>query len=212
MSVEVIGGQDITKAVTVYAKWDVNSYTVSYYDMGSDIFTGEFAKEPAVTYTFNTATSLINPTKTGYTFGGWYLSNGKKVTSLAKNTYTEDIDLYAKWTANSYAITYKDCNNAKFSGKLPTGYATKHTYDTETTLPVPTKTGYTFMGWYTDKACTEAIEVIGAKDITSAITVYAKWEANTYDIVYTSTFSMRTAYTLPENAPTTYTYNKKTLS
>lgn len=143
--------------------------------MGGFEFSGSFSKTAPTEYKYTTAVTLINPTKTGYTFGGWYLANGTKVTSLAKGKYTEDIDLYAKWTANTYTITYKDYNNAKFSGKLVTGYPTKHTYDADTVLPIPTKTGYTFLGWYTDKACTKSVETIGAKDITANITVYAKW-------------------------------------
>ncbi len=208
-AVEVIGAKDITAAITVYAKWEANPCAIRYYDMGGYEFSGTFAKTAPTEYKYSTAVTLLNPTKTGYTFGGWYLSNGKKVTSLAKNTYTEDIDLYAKWTANTYAITYKDYNNAAFTGKHPTGYPTKHTYDTETTLPVPTKTGYTFMGWYTDKACTKAIEVIGAKDITAAITVYAKWEVNTYSIVYVDLYADELTSDL-SSLPTTYTYSTAT--
>ena len=206
--IETIGATDITAAVTVYAKWELNAVKISYYDMGGFDLSGTFAKTAPTEYKYTTAVTLINPAKTGYTFGGWYLENGTKVTSLAKGKYTEDIDLYAKWTANTYTITYKDYNNAKFSGKLPTGYPTKHTYDADTTLPVPTRTGYTFLGWYTDKACTKAIDSIGAKDITANITVYAKWEVNTYDIVYVSTLAE--GFTLPANAPTTYTYTKST--
>ncbi len=204
--IEKIGAKDITAAITVYAKWDLNSRKISYYDMDGYQFSGIFAKEAPTEYKYTTAVTLLNPTKTGYTFGGWYLSNGTKVTSLAKGKYTEDIDLYAKWTANTYAITYKDYNNAKFTGKNPTGYPTKHTYDIETVLPTPTRTGYTFMGWYTDKACTTPIEKIGAKDITAAITVYAKWEVNTYRIIYVDTYAEDNGYVLP----TTHTYSKAT--
>ncbi|MBQ4561397.1 MAG: InlB B-repeat-containing protein [Clostridia bacterium] len=208
--IETIEAYSITANITVYAKWEVNPCAIRYYDMDSTVFTGTFAKEAPTVYDYSKATTLLNPTKTGYTFGGWYLSNGTKVTSLAKGKYTEDIDLYAKWTANSYKITYKDQNNKSFSGKLPTGYPAKHTYDVDTTLPTPTKTGYTFLGWYTDKACTKAIEVIGGQDITAAITVYAKWEVNTYKIIYVDTYADDEGYVLPAGAPTVYTYSAKT--
>ena len=208
-AIEVIGGQDITKAITVYAKWELNARTISYYDMGGFEFSGTFAKTAPTEYKYTTAVTLLNPTKTGYTFGGWYLANGTKVTSLAKGKYTADIDLYAKWTANKYTITYKDYNNAAFSGKNPTGYPTKHTYDADTKLSVPTKTGYTFLGWYTDKACTKAIDTIGAKDITANITVYAKWEVNTYKIVYVDLYAEELNCDLSA-LPTTYTYSKAT--
>ncbi|MBR6513807.1 MAG: InlB B-repeat-containing protein [Clostridia bacterium] len=205
-AIDTIEACSITANVTVYAKWEVNPCVIRYYDMGGDTFSGEFAKEAPTEYKYSAAVTLINPTKTGYTFGGWYLENGTKVTSLAKGKYTEDIDLYAKWTANKYSITYKDYNNASFSGKLATGYPTKHTYDVATVLPIPTKTGYTFIGWYTDKACTKAIDTIEACSITANITVYAKWEVNTYNIIYLN--SLTQDFVLPAKAPNTYTYTK----
>ena len=57
------------------------------------------ANAPA-TYTYTKATALVNPTMEGYKFLGWYLPNGKKVTSLAAKAYTDDITLTAKWSEN----------------------------------------------------------------------------------------------------------------
>ncbi len=42
----------------------------------------------------------------------------------------------------------------------------------------PRKTGYTFAGWYADKACT--VEYDFTEDVTRNITIYAKWTANTH--------------------------------
>ncbi|MBR5515476.1 MAG: InlB B-repeat-containing protein, partial [Clostridia bacterium] len=162
---------------------------------------------------YGVATKLYNPTKVGYTFGGWYTSadcTTGKVTALAATTYTDDITLYAKWTANKYAIAYKDYNAKALSGKLSAGYPTYHYYDTETVLPVPVKTGYNFMGWYEDKLCEgECVTVIDAKN-TVAKTFYAKWEAQTYTITYITGEDDAAAVSL-EDAPATHTYNTKTV-
>jgi len=51
------------------------------------------------------------------------------------------------------------------------------------TLPNPKKTGYAFKGWYTDAACSDGNEVKGTTYTpTSNVTLYAKWEANTYKV------------------------------
>lgn len=48
------------------------------------------------------------------------------------------------------------------------------------TLKIPYRAGYTFEGWYTDAAFTNKITEV--KDLTTTLTVYAKWTANTYTI------------------------------
>ena len=138
----------------------------------------------SVTATYAAAMpSITKPTRTGYTFNGYYdaTSGGTKYYnadgSSAKNwDKTSNTTLYARWTAKQYTITYKDQNNATFSGTHANGYPTKHTYGTATTLKTATKTGYTFDGWFTTSACTgTAVTSLGATDYTSNITLYAKW-------------------------------------
>ncbi|MBE6686045.1 MAG: hypothetical protein E7591_02325 [Ruminococcaceae bacterium] len=183
---EIIGAEEITAAITLYAKWEVATYTVTYLDVNGGDFSGDLHASTLFTHKYGVATKLYNPTKEGYTFGGWFTSADcatGKVTSLAATTYTDDITLYAKWTANSYKITYKDYNNKSFTGKLSAGYPTLHYYDSETILPIPTKAGYTFLGWYEDKLCTKEITSIDAKN-AAAVTVYAKWEVNVYTVTY----------------------------
>ena len=126
-------------------------------------------------------------TKNGYTHTGWNTKadgTGTNYALGASFTLTEiNHTLYAKWTPEQYNITYKDKGNATFSGTHETGYPTTHTYSTATTLKSATKTGYTFGGWYTSSDCTgSAITTLGATAYTAAITLYAKWTANTYTV------------------------------
>ena len=51
------------------------------------------------------------------------------------------------------------------------------------TLADPTRTGYTFGSWFTDEARTQKITEIPAEYV-GEITLYAKWTAITYRIVY----------------------------
>ena len=138
-----------------------------------------------ITATYAAAMPTITPpTRTGYTFGGYYTAtNGGGTqyykadgTSAKPWTETSVTELYAKWTANQYTITYKDQNNADFSGIHASGYPTTHTYGTATTLKDATKTGYTFDGWFTKSDCSgTAVTSLGATTYTSDITLYAKW-------------------------------------
>ena len=82
---------------------------------------------------------------TGYTFNGWYdaSTEGNKITGWAANTYTNDVTLYARWTANSYTITF----NA--NGGTGTMDSQSMTYDDSAVLPLNefTKDNYGFKGW-----------------------------------------------------------------
>ena len=163
---------------TYYAKWTANKYTVTYNKNS-----GTIANESNYTsYTYGTGLTLPTPTRTGYTFGGWYENSGftgNKVTSIS-TTATGNKTYYAKWTANKYTVTYN-----KNSGTIANeSNYTSYTYGTGLTLPVPTRTGYTFGGWYENsgftgnKVTSISITAIGDK------TYYAKWSATKYKITF----------------------------
>ena len=177
---------DITEDITLYAQWKAVSYTITYeLDGGTN-----HASNPA-NYTIETATiTLQNPTKTGYTFSGWYKESTftNKLTQIT-NGSTGNLTLYAKWTANKYTITYTDQGDVAFSGTHESGYPTQHTYGTATTLKSATKSGYNFLGWFTTANCSgSAITQLGATEYTGNITLYAKWEVAI--ITYTITWSI----------------------
>ena len=171
----------LAAAATVYVKFQGKKYTVTLSNQSATT-----AGTASVQATYGSAMpSATMPTKTGYTFGGYYTSNNGGGTqyytangaSARTWNIAENTTLYAKWTANQYTITYKDQNNANFSGSHASGYPTKHTYGTATTLKTATKTGYTFDGWHTDAACTNKVTSLGATAYTADITLYAKWTA-----------------------------------
>lgn len=91
-------GANITTSadVTLYAQWKANEYTITYELNG-----GTDGSDAPSTHTYGTATTLVDPTRDGYTFGGWFTSSdfsGSKVTSLGATDYTDNITLYALWT------------------------------------------------------------------------------------------------------------------
>ena len=75
--------------------------------------------------------------------------------------------LYAKWEINSYQVTFDSMGGSSLDSQ-------QVTYNgTATTPHAPTKTGYTFDGWFTDKDCTVAYDFNAL--VTDNITLYAKW-------------------------------------
>jgi uncharacterized repeat protein (TIGR02543 family) len=163
------------------------------------------------TYTYNGATggatipstnsvgnglTLPNPTKTGYTFGGWYADAGFTVSigaGGASYTPTADSTIYAKWNGGTSVITY-EYNGA--TGGNTTVSSSYTSGGTAITLPTPTKTGYTFGGWYREANFTTA--VAGTQTPTADATLYAKWTAINYTLTYSSTLS--TSGTVPTDS------------
>ncbi len=98
-----------------------SSNTVKFTVKVNKIFTVTFdatggTVSPAsknVTYS-STYGTLPNPTRTGYTFTGWYTSSsgGTKVTSSTKVTTSANHKLYAHWTTNSYTLDINPDNNS----------------------------------------------------------------------------------------------------
>jgi uncharacterized repeat protein (TIGR02543 family) len=127
-------------------------------------------------------------TRTGYSFDGWYNNDSLTGTNYAgtviksANSYLADTNLYAKWVANPYTLT-ANANN----GTIPTttgwtvasggGTATKSVnYDASYgTLPTPTRTGYTFDGWYTAATGGSAVSSSTIMSSTSGAIIYAHW-------------------------------------
>ena len=175
----------ITANAEFYAIWAVNQWTLSWAFAGGS--SSETAGEDYTAGgTVNYGTAITKPSngsmsKTGYDFSGWSSS----ATTMPDNNLT----ITAQWTAQKYAITYKDQGGGDFSG-TQTSAPSQHTYGTATTLKIPTKTGYTFGGWFTESDCASGAvgnttsASLGATAYTSAITLYAKWTANTYQVVF----------------------------
>lgn len=122
---------------------------------------------------------LPTPTRSGYTFDGWYTaaSGGTQVTGTS--TVTGDITIYAHWTGISSTLTY-DANGGTVSPASKTvTYGSAYG-----TLATPTRAGYSFSGWYTEAAGGTQVTNKTNVDVTSDHTVYAHWTANTYTITF----------------------------
>jgi uncharacterized repeat protein (TIGR02543 family) len=167
---------------TLYAKWIPDGYTITY-----DVDEGTNHTNNPATYTIETETiELLAATRTGYTFVGWYdaESEGNKVTHIEIGS-SGDITLYARWEIKSYTISY-DKNDAT-GGTVPGGHTAEH----GTLVTLATNSGnlsrnhYTFGGWNTRTDGRGTDYAVGGDFIAVEDTVlYAKWNAQTYEITY----------------------------
>ena len=127
----------VTADVTIYAKWMINSYTVTFNSQG-----GSAVSSQNVNYG-GLASEPTNPNRTGYTFGGWYKeASCNNLWNFTSDTVTAHVTIYAKWIINSYTVTFNSQSGSAVSSQNVNygGLASEPTN--------PTRTGYTFGGWY----------------------------------------------------------------
>lgn len=152
--------------VELTPKFEINKYTVSYYDENKKLIAQDKDVEFGTNYTVDRAYKLPKDTKQyEYSFAGWYNILGQKVT---KATICSDVALYAKVNkkVKKYEVVFKDGNKVLAKQNIEYGKSAK--------VPVnPTKDHYDFIGW--DK---------NFNYITGPLVVNAKWEATTYSIKF----------------------------
>ena len=154
----LFGGMAMVCAVLLFLRWE----DPQRFESGKIIKVvydyGDFVK------TTRQRVGTIDPPeergKTGYTLVGWYYlleadtgeyftdENGEAMTEIEKewdfrhSVATDDITVYAKWKPNPYTLTL-DANGGYCSKERLTVY-----YEQPFTLPVPSRNGYYFAGWY----------------------------------------------------------------
>ena len=186
--IESLSFAALTGSITLYAHWNVPTFTITYTGAGTD-YTNN-AKNPAtyqVSPAGGTQVWLYAPEKTGYIFDGWFLNADLTHDGLfydaEKDAWLLDessnVTVYAKFIRGRWNVNYVLGLNDAWNGANPE----KHTYGEAVTLKAPSRTGYTFEGWFTDAAFTQPISVIPA-DTVGEITVYAKWTAIIYTVEY----------------------------
>ena len=174
--------QDINQGITLYAKWERKiTYKPGTALSGSGAKDLSEQKQWNVKYTFKS--SIDKYVRENYALDGWAtVDGGEIVYGLGEDNYEGiSLTLYPHWTANTHTITYNNVDPSE----LPEGYPTTYTHENAVTLPIPTRTGYEFLGWYVDgefngNAVTEIPE-----NQTEDKEFFAKWsDAVEYSITY----------------------------
>ena len=113
------------------------------------------------------------PTRTGYTFAGWYLNSSGTGSAwdFNNNIVENNITLYAKWSLNKYTLKFDA------TGGICQTISKTVTYNSLIgNLPIPEKQGYTFIGWYPGVDGSGSMYTESTKMPARNMTLYAKWE------------------------------------
>ncbi len=156
----------------LFAKWTANQYNITFFAGG-----GLTSTPTTKNVTFgSTYGDLATTSKNGHSFAGWwtgYDGTGTEITTSSIVNTASDLSLYAKWNTNQYTVTFDAQGGSVSSSTKIVSFLS--TYGT---LPTPTRTGYSFVGWWTD------IEGSGTKVTSSTYnytssshTIYAKWSS-----------------------------------
>lgn len=129
--------------------------------------------------------SLCTPSKTGYSFKGWYENSqgtGNQITDTTIVNQLNDQTLYAKWTRNAFTATM-NLNGGTSKGNTPLTWPAKYGNSYTIDNYIPLRTGYTFTGWYS--AASGGTKFSGTWTWTTGdFTFYAQWRPNVCTITF----------------------------
>ena len=204
---EVTSGStvNISDDHTLYAQWAPNTYTVTFNPKGGIV------TPTSVNVTFDTAYGdlLTDPSRTGYTFAGWFTEENKRITSESIVETPNDHTLHAQWSPNNYTVSF-DVNGGDELDTKEINVTFDKTYGD---LPTPNREGFAFLGWLTEN--NEEITSGTTVNITNNHTLYAKWTINKYTISFEFNGgdkcpvimgNYNTSFTLPKPNRTGYTF------
>ncbi len=162
----------LTKDITLYAGWEEIKYEVSFNSNG-----GSDVEEQSVIEN-QKATEPTDPTRTGYTFKGWFKESTLNTEwDFDTDVVTADTTLYAKWEINKYEVSF-DTDDGSAVGNQTIEHNSKAVKPTD-----PTKTGYDFKGWFKDSTFTTEWN-FDTDTVTADTVLYAKWEIQKFTVTY----------------------------
>ena len=158
----ILDGASGDKSYT--ANWQINSYKAVFYREDGSLIAEQV-------YEYGATIKAPNPgEKEGFVFAGW----GATVPATMP---ANDLSFVSQWSRETYDIFY-ELNGGTNHVDNKTHYTHE---DEDISFGEPTRVGHTFAGWYTDAEFTQPITAIPHHSVGS-ITLYAKWEANTYTV------------------------------
>ena len=190
----------ITGNITITAQWQLKKYAV-WFDAGEDgYFVVDENKPEGVTfYNDKNATAEvengkaryaviivehngwpdlpITPQTPGSSFSSWDFGGENKITSERSPANGNAITAY--WTTENYSIRYELDGGEPLSGNYETSYQYGEVIDFTVSPYVPTREGYSFLGWF-DREGEDGNEIKSTEGRTGNLTLYAHWQVNAY--------------------------------
>lgn len=172
----------ITEDTTIYLKWNINSYTVTFDPDGGSIVSGK----NQVTVKYNSIIEAPVCSKVGAEFAGWYIDPDRTVLfDFANDKVKGNMTLYAKWANNLLTVKFDSGCDIKIDDRKINYNATLGV-----NFPSVDREGYKLIGWYKEESFKNKVtdatifndsnfENLSTEKVT---TLYAKWEIKVYTI------------------------------
>jgi uncharacterized repeat protein (TIGR02543 family) len=171
----------VQRPITLHARWfgkDATTYSVTFESNGGSSVDRQIVAEG------DTIVRPGNPTKVGYTFGGWYSNSGlTALWNFPTYTVAQNMTLYAKWFNNDLrTVTFDTKGGSAIDPQIVI------IGDTVASPPIPTKANSIFGGWYRDGDYATPWNIPTDK-VFDHITLHVKWFGE-HDTIYTVTFAV----------------------
>jgi len=182
-------GTPITEPVDLYARWERYTpaiditHTVLFQrnDGSQNLHYAAFVPDGELLSAY--AHRLTNPTRTGYTFTGWFEDAQGTIPFTNFEVIVENsFSLYAGWAIiiDTHTVAF----HRNYTGAAAPQTVTVERGQTVSAPAAPTREGFTFQGWYINAEGTQAFNFNTA--ITSDLSLFARWEA--IAVTHTVTF------------------------
>lgn len=146
-------------------KGPIKKYTLTYDTNGGSIIAAQNYPVGSI------ITKPADPVKEGYDFNGWYSDETLLQEFIFDKMPEKDITIYAKWIGKEYTLTF-DVNEGDELGENTKKVIFGERYGT---LPIPTRKGYGFLGWYDDRVAGNKIAEDTIFQSAKDQTLYAHW-------------------------------------
>ena len=187
---------------TLYAQWAPVDITITMKK--NNIYADDITNDTVVVK-YDTPYDLVAPTSKYSNFAGWALDEAgtKKITlnstRVQTDSFAPEITVYAQWTPAQITLKF----NATTNGGTLSGASSKVVINEKNIngLPTATKSGYNFIGWFTQPSGGEQVDngMIAFFDKSnSSHTLYAQFEVKVTDWPFGYTGAVQT-WTAPSS-------------
>ena len=194
----LVGGQQISSNTTVsivspqtiYPRFSAKEFTLSF-SLDGGTLTGPQTITIAYDQNYN---NLPTPTKDGYQFDGWHTlaNNGTEVSSDSIFVLLENQTLFAYWTPEPYAITF-DKNDPLATeptlNQVVTDIIDVTFNEQYGELPLVSKLGYNFNGWYSAPIGGQKITSSSVNNIVGPHSLFAQFTPLSFNVTYNQDFA-----------------------
>ncbi|MBP1041993.1 InlB B-repeat-containing protein [Vagococcus sp. BWB3-3] len=154
----------IVTDMTFYAKWQ-KVHNVNFESHGGTLIDSQIVNDLTVA-----TKPATNPTKDGYEFIGWYEDSTTTIEADFSKPIEADTVFYAKWQKMVHVNFESNGGTVVVSQQVVESTPVVKPAD-------PTKEGFKFLGWYSDKELTTLRDF--NQTVSDPLTLYAKWETVT---------------------------------